>query len=132
MKKSTITEIEINANQIVGLNQALGFLLGIELKDLGVEITWTVVRAANQITVFFKEIEEMSKKVNKEFYEQDEETKNFSYKKGLEEQAKQAENAVENTKFSVNISQIDFSKIEKVKGLTGLHILQLEPILKVT
>jgi flavoprotein len=132
MKKSTITETEINANQIVGLNQALGFLLGIELKDLGVEITWTVVRAANQITVFFKEIEEMSKKVNKEFYEQDEETKNFSYKKGLEEQAKQAENAVENTKFSVNISQIDFSKIEKVKGLTGLHILQLEPILKVT
>jgi hypothetical protein len=74
----------------------------------------------------------MSKKVNKEFYEQDEETKNFSYKKGLEEQAKQAENAVENTKFSVNISQIEFSKIEKVKGLTGLHILQLEPILKVT
>lgn len=132
MKKSTITETEINANQIVGLNQALGFLLGIELKDLGVEITWTVVRAANQITVFFKEIEEMSKKVNKEFYEQDEETKNFSYKKGLEEQAKQAENAVENTKFSVNISQIEFSKIEKVKGLTGLHILQLEPILKVT
>jgi|GEM_PF-6707829 hypothetical protein len=132
MKKSTITETEINANQIVGLNQALGFLLGIELKDLGVEITWTVVRAANQITVFFKEIEEMSKKVNKEFYEQDEETKNFSYKKGLEEQAKQAENAVENTKFIVNISQIEFSKIEKVKGLTGLHILQLEPILKVT
>jgi flavoprotein len=132
MKKSTITETEINANQIVGLNQALGFLLGIELKDLGVEITWTVVRAANQITVFFKEIEEMSKKVNKEFYEQHEETKKFSYKKGLEEQAKQAENAIENTKFSVNISQIDFSKIEKVKGLTGLHILQLEPILKVT
>jgi flavoprotein len=131
MKKSTITETEINANQIVGLNHALGFLLGIELKDLGVEITWTVVRAANQITVFFKEIEEMSKKVNKEFYEQDEETKKFSYKKGLEEQAKQAENTIENTKFSINISQIDFSKIEKVKGLTALHVLQLEPILKV-
>ncbi len=131
MKKSTIIETEITADQVIGLNQALGFLLGVELKELGVEIMWIVVRAVNQIKPLFKEIQEMSEKLNKEFYEQDEKTQLFAVKKGLEDQANQAEKEIKNVKFVFSASQIDFAKIEKVKGLTGLHIFQLEPILKV-
>jgi dissimilatory sulfite reductase (desulfoviridin) alpha/beta subunit len=127
-----LIETEITPSQVTGLNQALGFLLGVELKELGVGNTWAVVRATNRLKPIVLDIQEMWKKVAQEFYEQNEQTEQTFYKKGLEEQAKKAEKEIENTKFNLKIPQIEFSKIEEVKGLTALHILQLEPILKVS
>lgn len=126
-----VIETEITPSQVTGLNQALGFLLGVELKELGVGNTWAVVRATNELKPIVLDIQEMWKKVAEEFYEQNKQTEQAFYKKGLEEQAKKAEKEIENTKFTLAIPHIEFSEIEKVKGLTALHVLQLEPILKV-
>lgn len=118
------------ADQIIGISTGLAFLFPKELEKIGVDLAWDVVINQNTITPIVKIINEMGQKINREFYEQSE-TQGSPMKiiKGKEDACREAEKALSEKSFVLDLKPFSLEKIKKVEGITVAQIFQLHPIL---
>ena len=117
-------------DQILGINAGLGFLFPKELEKIGVDLAWDVVINQNTITPIVKIINEMGQKINQEFYQQGEtEGSPMKIIKGKEDACREAEKALSEKTFALDLKPFSLEKIKKVEGITVTQIFQLHPIL---
>lgn len=121
---------EFTGSQLLGINAALGFLFPKELEKVGVELAWDVVVNQNSITPIIKMINEMGRKINQEFYEENPEDKTkMRIIKGKEDACIEAEKALEEKKFKVQLKPFKLDEIKAIEGITVKELFQLHPIL---
>lgn len=121
---------EFTSEQILGINAGLAFLFPKELEKLGLDLAWDVVVNQNSIKPIIRVINEMGQKINREFYEPGPTPESpMQVIKGKEEACREAENALSEKKFKLQLKPFDLKKIREVEGITVTQLFQLHPLL---
>ena len=118
------------ADEIMGINLGLGWLLGVDVKTAGVDVVMDAVSATNEIKSPIKEIRTVSEKLHKDFFIEKTASGDSKVPENLLEDYENAEKALASKEFELTLPVFDMKKLEKLPGLTGKTILQLQPILK--
>jgi hypothetical protein len=112
-------------SNIMGIDLGLGFLANKKLEVLGVEVMWNVVNNLNIIAPYVTQITEITSKINATYWDNEAKTP----KKGMEADFDLALKELNNRTFLLDLKPIPSDKITGIEGLTGIHLLQLHPIL---
>lgn len=125
-----MAKLKLKSNEVVSLNLGLGFLMKLELKDTGVELTWDAVTATNKIKDAVKIIGDMGDKLNRTYFKRNEKTGQFELVSGLEAEFDKANAEIESKEFEFDLPVLQFDKLKDLPGITGQVLLQLQPIIK--
>jgi len=115
-------------NQILGLNQSIGFLLEKPIEDVSVSVSWDLVLNQNKIGPIVKSISELGTRINRQFYAENDKGE-FKIIPGKQEESDLAEKELNEKTFELELVQINFEKIKGIPGITGINMLQLHPII---
>lgn len=127
-KKNTIKKA-FTANEIYGLNQGLGWLLNVDVKNTGVPMLWDGVRASNKVKPIVEQITEVGEKVNKEFLTETDKDGNKVCPKERLDDYTLANKEIEKMTFEAEFPTFNAKDLEKLPGITGRVILQLQALI---
>lgn len=121
---------ELTTNQILNINSAFAFLFPKEIEKIGVDMAWDIAVNQNALNPIVKMIHELGAKINQEFYEKGEDENGpMRIIKEKEEACREAEKALNEKKFKIQLKKLSLEKLKAIEGVTVSIIFQLHPIL---
>ena len=127
MKKQDQTTL--TTDELYGVNQALGWLTGIEVDKIGVEMLWDSVTASKMIRPSVESVQDIIDRLNQEYYTEKDQNGNLQVPESRKEEFAKAKAELYAKTFSFDLPKFSKEKIQGLPGFTGIRALQLFPLL---
>ncbi len=122
---------KFTTDQILGMNQAIGFLLQKPVEEVSVAVSWNLIIIQNAIRPIIRSVSELGTKINRSYYNQPETEVGFpKIKTGMEEQAERAEKELNEKTFDLDLAPLSLDSLKDIPGITGIHLMQLHPVIE--